>query len=78
MTMKLLSPRLFFCSLLLVASASLAAADESAPAPKDDLPPEVMQALFPAVEKTQYEWQPKPGEGWEIDLAAQTFRPVGA
>ena len=45
--MKLLSPRLFFCSLLLVASASLAAADESAPAPKDDLPPEVMQALFP-------------------------------
>ena len=37
-----------------------------------------MQALFPAVEKTQYEWQPKPGEGWEIDLAAQTFRPVGA
>ena len=47
MTMKLLSPRLFFCSLLLVASASLAAADESAPAPKDDLPPEVMQALFP-------------------------------
>jgi len=45
--MKLLSPRLFFCSLLLVASASLAAADESAPAPKDDLPPEVLQALFP-------------------------------
>lgn len=45
--MKLPSPRLFFCSLLLVASASLAAADESAPAPKDDLPPEVMQALFP-------------------------------
>ena len=45
--MKILSPRLFFCSLLLVASASLAAADESAPAPKDDLPPEVLQALFP-------------------------------
>ena len=45
--MKLLSPRLFFCSLLLVASASLAAADEPAPAPKDDLPPEIMQALFP-------------------------------
>jgi len=45
--MKLLSPRLIFCSLLLAASASLVAADESAPAPKDDLPPEIMQALFP-------------------------------
>ena len=45
--MKLLSPRLISCSLLLAASASLAAADESAPAPKDDLPPEVMRALFP-------------------------------
>jgi alpha-ribazole phosphatase len=36
-----------------------------------------MQALFPEVEKTQYEWQPEPGCGWRVDLRAHSFTPIG-
>ena len=44
--MNIFSPRSIFCSLLLVSAAALTAADD--PAPKnDELPPEILQALFP-------------------------------
>ena len=36
-----------------------------------------MELLFPEEHKTQYEWQPAPGCGWEVDLAAHTYRPIG-
>ena len=40
-----ISPRLIFCSMLFAASAFLAAADE--PVVQEELPKEVLQALFP-------------------------------
>lgn len=36
----------------------------------------IMQALFPEEEKNGYAWQPKPGLGYEIDLAAHTYRAI--
>lgn len=36
----------------------------------------IMQALFPEEQKTGYEWQPKPGFGYEIDLQAHTYRAI--
>lgn len=36
----------------------------------------IMQALFPEEKKTGYEWQPSPGHGYEIDLAAHTYRAI--
>ena len=36
-----------------------------------------MQALFPEEDKPSYEWQPKPGGGYLIDLAAHTYRRIG-
>ena len=36
-----------------------------------------MALLFPEEHKTQYEWQPAPGCGWQVGLAAHTFRPIG-
>lgn len=35
-----------------------------------------MELLFPEAHKTQYEWQPAPGCGWTVDLAAHTYRPI--
>ena len=43
-----ISPRLIVCTLLCAAAASFAsAADKPVSAPQTDLPPEVLQALFP-------------------------------
>ena len=36
-----------------------------------------MQALFPEEEKSGYDWQPRPGGGYQIDLAAHTYRRIG-
>lgn len=37
----------------------------------------ILQALFPEEHKTAYDWQPKPGGGYLIDLPAHTFFPCG-
>ena len=37
----------------------------------------IMQALFPEEEKSGYDWQPRPGGGYQIDLAAHTYRRIG-
>ena len=37
----------------------------------------IMQALFPEEEKSGYDWQPRPGGGYQIDLAAHTYRHIG-
>ena len=37
----------------------------------------VMQALFPEEKKSAYDWQPKPGGGYQIDLAAHSYRRIG-
>ena len=36
----------------------------------------IMTYLFPEEGKNRYEWQPKPGGGYAIDLAAKTWRGV--
>ena len=33
----------------------------------------IMAHLFPAEEKNRYEWQPKPGGGYGIDLTEQQY-----
>jgi len=38
----------------------------------------VMQSLFPEFVRTQYEWLPKPGFGYEIDLKNHKFRDIPA
>ena len=52
----------------------------------DDIVPEVvhggtiltvMQALFPEEQKPSYVWQPAPGGGYVVDLAAHTYRKIG-
>ncbi|MDD6543255.1 MAG: histidine phosphatase family protein [Clostridiales bacterium] len=37
----------------------------------------IMQALFPEEEKNGYEWQPRPGGGYRLDLEAHTWTPIG-
>ena len=37
----------------------------------------VMQALFPEEQKPSYVWQPAPGGGYVVDLAAHTYRKIG-
>ena len=37
----------------------------------------IMQALFPEEEKSGYDWQPRPGGGYQIDLVAHTYRRIG-
>ena len=37
----------------------------------------VMQALFPEEQKASYVWQPAPGGGYVVDLAAHTYRKIG-
>lgn len=37
----------------------------------------IMQALFPEEEKTSYAWQPRPGGGYQIDLAAHQYQKIG-
>lgn len=37
----------------------------------------IMQALFPEEEKNGYEWQPRPGGGYQLDLEAHTWTPIG-
>lgn len=37
----------------------------------------IMQTLFPEEEKTSYAWQPPPGGGYCVDLAAHTYHPIG-
>ena len=37
----------------------------------------IMQALFPEEEKCGYDWQPRPGGGYQIDLTAHTYRRIG-
>ena len=34
----------------------------------------IMAHLFPEAEKNRYEWQPKPGGGYAIDLEAGSYR----
>lgn len=37
----------------------------------------IMQALFPQQQRNAYAWQPAPGGGYSIDLAAHTYCPIG-
>ena len=37
----------------------------------------IMQALLPEEEKNGYEWQPRPGGGYRLDLEAHTWTPIG-
>ena len=37
----------------------------------------IMQALFPEEKRMSYAWQPNPGGGYLIDLAAHTYRQIG-
>lgn len=36
-----------------------------------------MEHLFPEAHKTQPQWCPEPGCGWQVDLQAHTFRKIG-
>lgn len=37
----------------------------------------IMQALFPEEEKSGYDWQPRPGGGYRIDLTAHCYQKIG-
>ena len=37
----------------------------------------IMQALFPEEEKSGYDWQPRPGGGYRIDLTAHCYEQIG-
>ena len=37
----------------------------------------IMQALFPDEEKSGYDWQPRPGGGYRIDLTAHCYEQIG-
>lgn len=37
----------------------------------------IMRELFPAEQKNRYRWQPEAGRGYEVDVEAGRYRPIG-